>query len=96
MMNVICGLNDLVDLFIQDRHATGRVRPIVDNTTTDWFGLQGREQNGWTAIRFRRLLDTCDPMDVPIKVGSCLHLLNYLLSIDLVRNKCYHIRVWSW
>ena len=43
--------------------------PVVDNTTTDWFALQGREQNGWTAIQFKRLLDTCDPMDVAIKVS---------------------------
>lgn len=42
--------------------------PVIDNTTTDWFALQGREQNGWTAIQFKRLLDTCDPMDVAIKV----------------------------
>lgn len=41
---------------------------MVDNTTQDWFGLQGREENGWTAIQFKRLLDTCDIMDYPIKV----------------------------
>jgi hypothetical protein len=41
---------------------------MIDNTTIDWFGLQGREQNGWTAIQFKRSLDTCDIMDVPIKV----------------------------
>ena len=31
--------------------------------------MQGKQDNGWTAIQFRRLLDTCDPMDVPIRVG---------------------------
>jgi hypothetical protein len=41
---------------------------MIDNTTTDWFGLRGREENGWTAIQIRRALDTCDRMDVPIKV----------------------------
>jgi hypothetical protein len=43
-------------------------KPVIDNTTTDWFALQGREENGWTSIQFKRLLDTCDTMDVPIKV----------------------------
>ncbi len=41
---------------------------MVDTPTKDWFGLQGREQNGWTAIQFKRALDTCDIMDVSIKV----------------------------
>ena len=47
---------------------TTTARPMIDNTTIDWFGLQGREQNGWTAIQFKRALDTCDSMDVSIKV----------------------------
>jgi hypothetical protein len=41
---------------------------MIDNTTIDWFALQGREENGWTAIQFTRLLDTCDYMDYPIEV----------------------------
>jgi hypothetical protein len=41
---------------------------VIDNGTADWIGIQGREQDGWTAIEFQRLIDTCDPMDVPIKV----------------------------
>ncbi|CAF5106287.1 unnamed protein product, partial [Rotaria sp. Silwood1] len=50
-----------------DRYAFANGRPMVDNTTIDWFALQGREVSGWTAIQFKRLLDTCDIMDVPIK-----------------------------
>jgi hypothetical protein len=46
------------------------VKPVIDNTTIDWFALQGREQDGWTAIQFKRLLDTCDIMDVPITVEN--------------------------
>jgi hypothetical protein len=45
---------------------------MIDNTTIDWFGLRGREENGWTAIQFHRALDTCDTMDVPIKVCSLI------------------------
>lgn len=56
--------------FLQDRYAFGTSRPVIDNTTIDWFHLQGREQNGWTSIQFKRLLDTCDLMDVPIRVSD--------------------------
>ncbi|CAF5067245.1 unnamed protein product [Rotaria magnacalcarata] len=52
----------------QDRYAYDFARPVIDNTTTDWSAIKGREQNGWTAIQFKRFLDTCDSMDVPIKV----------------------------
>ncbi|CAF1402975.1 unnamed protein product, partial [Didymodactylos carnosus] len=54
----------------QDRYAMGTWQPIIDNTTTDWFALRGREENGWTAIQFKRSLDTCDEMDVAIKSGT--------------------------
>jgi hypothetical protein len=52
----------------QDRFAFDKMKPVMDNTTQDWFILQGQEQNGWTAIQFKRYFDSCDPMDVPIKV----------------------------
>lgn len=52
----------------QDRFAVGNSRPMIDNTTQDWFLLRGQEKDGWTAIQFERALDTCDSMDVPIKV----------------------------
>ena len=59
----------LIDFpFNKDRFATDKVTPIIDNTTQNWFIIQGREQNGWTAIQFKRFFDTCDTMDVPIKV----------------------------
>ncbi|CAF3236093.1 unnamed protein product, partial [Rotaria sp. Silwood2] len=51
----------------QDRYANSSSPPVIDNTTTDWLALKGREQNGWTTIQFKRSLDTCDKMDVPIK-----------------------------
>ncbi|CAF0955087.1 unnamed protein product [Adineta ricciae] len=64
----------------QDRYAKNYTRPIVDTTTSDWFGLQGREENGWTAIQFKRLLDTCDTMDVPIKSGTNILIFAYGLE----------------
>ncbi len=57
-----------VNCFFKDRHAITTALPMIDNTTIDWFALQGREENGWTAIQFTRLLDTCDYMDYPIEV----------------------------
>ncbi|CAF2811812.1 unnamed protein product [Rotaria sp. Silwood2] len=54
----------------QDRYANSSSPPVIDNTTTDWLALKGREQNGWTTIQFKRSLDTCDKMDVPIKSGT--------------------------
>ncbi|CAF1375257.1 unnamed protein product [Didymodactylos carnosus] len=40
-------------LHFEDRHAPGFVLPVKDSTTQDWFGLQGREENNWTAIQFK-------------------------------------------
>lgn len=63
--------------------AFGFSKPLIDNTTTDWFALQGREQNGWTSIQFKRLLDTCDTMDVSIKVSTQNKTFDsYLWNID--------------
>ncbi len=66
MINLIFFLNYFHCL--QDRFAYGFALPIIDNTTSDWIPLNGQELNGWTAIQFKRLLDTCDSMDYPIKV----------------------------
>ncbi|UJR14303.1 hypothetical protein I4U23_001293 [Adineta vaga] len=73
-------------VYLQDRYAIGNSRPIRDNTTEDWFVLQGQEKNGWTAIRFKRLLDTCDSMDVPIKSGTNILIFAYGL-VDLDSNR---------
>ncbi|CAF0896019.1 unnamed protein product [Adineta steineri] len=73
-------------VYLQDRHAVGNTRPILDNTTQDWFVLQGREKDGLTAIRFKRLLDTCDSMDVPIKSGTNILIYAYGL-VDLDSNQ---------
>ena len=54
--------------YLKDRFAFGKTKPMVDNTTQDWFLLRAQEKNGWTATQFKRAFDSCDPMDVPIKV----------------------------
>ncbi|CAF1647274.1 unnamed protein product [Rotaria magnacalcarata] len=53
------------------------------------LALRGRESNGWTAIQFRRLLDTCDPMDVEIKSGTNVIIYAYGLT-DPVGDINYH------
>ncbi len=30
---------------LQDRMAFDLAKPVIDNTTADWFALQGREEN---------------------------------------------------
>ena len=60
---------------------------MIDNTTQDWFALQGREEKGWTAIQFKRLFDTCDRMDYPIKVR------NIEMNCHIDDNCCFFIHV---
>ncbi|CAF2788355.1 unnamed protein product [Rotaria sp. Silwood2] len=79
---------------IQDRFAFDKIKPIIDNTTQDWFALRGQEQNGWTGIQFKRYFDTCDPMDVPIKSGTNILIFAYgLVDLDLCQSNAditYH------
>ncbi|CAF3437207.1 unnamed protein product [Rotaria sp. Silwood2] len=63
--------------YFQDRYVFTDSTLVIDNTTIDWFAIQGHEENGWTAIQFKRLLDTCDSMDVPIKVSDNHLLVSY-------------------
>ncbi|CAF3687851.1 unnamed protein product [Rotaria sp. Silwood1] len=65
-------VDQIGSVYFQDRYASANGRPMFDNTTIDWFVVQGREVSGWTAIQFKRLLDTCDNMDVPIKLKEWL------------------------
>ncbi|CAF0867444.1 unnamed protein product [Adineta steineri] len=63
--------------YFEDRFSHGFVLPVKDSTTQDWFGLQGREENDWTAIQFKRALDTHDTMDFPIRSGINVVLFAY-------------------
>ncbi|CAF2535600.1 unnamed protein product [Rotaria sp. Silwood2] len=74
------------NVYLQDRYATTNARPVLDNTTQDWFLLQGREKDGWTVIQFKRLLDTCDSMDFPIISGTNTLIFAYGL-VDLDSNR---------
>ncbi|CAF1080606.1 unnamed protein product [Adineta ricciae] len=76
-------------LYFEDRHSSGFVLPIKDPTTQDWFGLQGQEENNWTAIQFKRALDTKDNMDLPIQSGTNVVLFAYGL-IDPNPDITYH------
>ncbi|CAF3637859.1 unnamed protein product [Rotaria sp. Silwood1] len=74
------------NIHFQDRYAFGFSKPIPDDTTMDWHAMQGRELNGWTAIQFKRLLDTCDSMDVPIKSGTNVLIFAYgLTDLNMAR-----------
>ncbi|CAF1272849.1 unnamed protein product [Rotaria magnacalcarata] len=73
-------VDSIGNVHFQDRYASDFAKPVIDNTTTDWFAIRGREQNGWTAIQFKRLLDTCDSMDYPIKSGTNVVIFAYGLA----------------
>ncbi|CAF4012623.1 unnamed protein product [Adineta steineri] len=71
-------------VYIQDRFAHDKIKPDMDNTTQDWIALKGQEQNGWTALQFKRSFDTCDSMDVPIRSGTNIVIFAYgLVDLDL-------------
>lgn len=44
---------------LTDRHAVGKMRPIID-AQQDWHLIDGREEAGWTIVTFTRKVDTCD------------------------------------
>ncbi|CAF3765470.1 unnamed protein product [Rotaria socialis] len=68
------------------RYAIRNSRPILDNATQDWFLLRGHEKDGWAAIQCKRLLSTCDSMNVPIKSGTNDLIFAYGLT-DLDSNR---------
>lgn len=78
-----------INLSIKDRYSYRRALPVMDNTSVDWIPLQGREQDGWTSIQFRRRIDTCDLMDVTINVRNHFHLLNNLFMQTGINNLIY-------
>ncbi|CAF4698142.1 unnamed protein product [Rotaria socialis] len=71
---------------LQGRYAIRNSRPILDNATQDWFLLRGHEKDGWAAIQCKRLLSTCDSMNVPIKSGTNDLIFAYGLT-DLDSNR---------
>ncbi|CAF4231638.1 unnamed protein product [Rotaria sp. Silwood2] len=77
-------------LHFEDRYAIGFTQPVKDSTTQDWFGLEGREENSWTAIQFKRALDTKDSMDNPIEVPGMNVLLFAYGLVDPNPDITYH------
>ena len=56
---------------IQDRFATGRSLPQVDEQQ-DWILEAGEQEDGYTVLAFRRNLVTCDELfDREIQVHAC-------------------------
>ena len=74
---------------LQDRHADGRVMPNID-TQQDYELISLKEDKGKTTMKFKRKLDTCDPQDNKIEVGtltcangSCINLTALLYQLNL-------------
>ena len=53
---------------LQDRHADGPVTPNIDSQQDQ--ELLSLKDNGKTTMKFKRKLDTCDPQDNKIEVGT--------------------------
>ena len=54
---------------LQDRYADGRVTPNIDSQQ-DYELLSLKEDNGKTTMKFKIKLDTCDPQENKIEVGT--------------------------
>lgn len=56
--------------FLVDTNAVDKSRPLVDNVQ-NWDLIDGTETQGYTILKFKRNLDTCDKdQDLKIQVGS--------------------------
>ena len=49
-------------------YGEGNYAPLMDEHQ-DVDVLEGREENGWTVVRFKRNLQTCDDQDMGISVS---------------------------
>lgn len=67
-MNELC-VPEKACCTLQDRHADGRVMPNID-TQQDYELISLKEDKGKTTMKFKRKLDTCDPQDNKIEVGT--------------------------
>ena len=69
-MNELCvRISEKACCTLQDRHADGRVMPNIDSQQ-DYELISLKEDNGKTTMKFKRKLDTCDPQDNKIEVGT--------------------------
>ncbi|EDO49634.1 predicted protein [Nematostella vectensis] len=55
--------------FLTDRYADGEYMPKIDDHN-DYKLISGTEENGKTILKFSRKIDTCDPRDRKIKIGT--------------------------
>ena len=67
---------------MQDRHAEARAVPVVDRLRDDdgWKLISAKEENGFTIVKFWRLLDTGDTsQDLVIpRVSKAVHNTYYI------------------
>lgn len=56
---------------MKDCYATGKNSPIVDEHQ-DWFILDSKQVDGYTMLKIKRKLETCDKNDQTIREGSTL------------------------
>ena len=54
--------------YFQDRHGVGNEFPPLDPKQNIEV-LDGIQSDGWTMVKFRRQLASCEPYDLPITVS---------------------------
>ncbi|XP_064630534.1 DBH-like monooxygenase protein 1 homolog [Lineus longissimus] len=68
--DIIIGWVKAGKAILQDRHATGHTKPLMD-PKQDVELLMGKEEDGFTILKFKRKLNTCDQQhDLAIRNGS--------------------------
>ena len=63
-----CVLFDNPQSYHQDYHASSNTMPTMDDSQ-DWELLYSAESGGYTSLKFKRALRTCDDNDVVINVS---------------------------
>ena len=59
---------DTAQLYHQDYHAHANSMPTMDDSQ-DWELLYSAESGGYTSLKFKRALKTCDDDDIDINVS---------------------------
>lgn len=62
--------------YFKDRHGIGNEMPLVD-VTQDYELLDAREDGGYTMLKFRRQLETCDEDDMAVDDGTARVLFSW-------------------
>ncbi|CAH1785358.1 unnamed protein product [Owenia fusiformis] len=64
-------------VYFKDRHTNDSLTTPTIDEKQDYYLDYGLEKDGWTVLKFWRLLDTCDDLDWPIDDGTVKVIWSY-------------------